>query len=346
MLPPTSYPQTGITWPERFTAAARVVIRWTFYTLATLWAAGAVYVDGPLGMKTGNSWLAAGWLATAIACLVLIRSPWRRFLAWSVLVLIVLVPWLGKSPSNDREWKPEWAATGWVDFNRGELTFHNFRNFDYGVDGSVTENWETRKVHLRNLKGMDYFHDAFGGDLIAHPILSFDFGPDGRIALSVETRREVGEDYSEVGGLYKMFELQYLWGDERDFIRVRTNMRDEPVYLYRTALTPEQTLFVLLDSIRETNWLREQPRFYNVINANCTTSLLAQTLEFRNAPFDIRMIANGRLDELIYEKGGFRGAGLPFAEMRQRVLINPAALLAHEDREFSARIREGRPGFD
>jgi hypothetical protein len=293
-------------------------------------------------MRTGNGWLAAGWLAAAIACLVLLRTPWKRFLVWFALFLAVLVPWLGKGPSNDRDWKPQWAETGWVDLKGGELTFHNFRNFDYGVDGSVTEHWEARKVHLRNLKGMDYFHVPFGGDLIAHPILSFDFGPDGRVALSVETRREVNEDYSEIGGFFKMFELHYLWGDERDLIRVRTNVLNEPVYLYRTALTPEETLFVLLDSVRETNWLKEQPRFYNVVNANCTTSLLAQTLEFRNAPFDVRMIANGRLDELIYEKGGFPGEDLPFAEIRERAFVNPAAQAAHDDREFATRIREGR----
>jgi hypothetical protein len=305
-----------------------------------------VYVDGPLGMKTGNAWLAVGWLTAAIACLLLIRAPWKRFLVWFALFLAVLAPWLGKSLSNDRSWKPEWAETGWVDLNRGELTFHNFRNFDYDVRGSVTEHWETRKVHLRNLAGMDYFHDAFGGDLIAHPILSFDFGPDGRITVSVETRREVGESYSEIGGLYKMFELQYLWGDERDFIRVRTNVRDEPLYLYRTRLTPEQTLFVLLDSIRETNLLREQPRFYNVITANCTTSLLSQTLELREAPFDIHMLANGSFDELIHEKGGFYGDELPFPQMRERTYINQAASAAHDDPDFSMRIREGRPGFD
>jgi hypothetical protein len=333
-------------WPQRFKAAALALVRWTFYTLATLWAAGAVYVDGPLGMTTGNAWLAAAWAAAAIASLALLRAPSKRFLVWFALFLVVLVPWLTKSPSNDRDWRPDWAQTGWVDFSRGELTFHNFRNFDYGVDGGVTERWETRKVLLRNLKGMDYFHVAFGGGLIAHPILSFDFGPDGRIALSVETRREAGEDYSEIGGFFKMFELQYLWGDERDFIRVRTNVLNEPVYLYRTALSPEETLFVLLDSIRETNRLKEQPRFYNVITANCTTSLQAQTLEFRNTPFDLRMLANGRLDELIYEMGGFGGDGLPFAEMRQRVFVNPTAQAAHDDPEFSARIRDGRPGFE
>jgi hypothetical protein len=199
MLSPTSHAQGHIAWPKRFARAARAVIRWTFYALAALWTAGAVYVDGPLGMNAGNAWLAVGWLAAATGCLALIRAPWKRCLVWLALELTVLVPWLGKSPSNDRVRKREQAETGWVNLQRGELSFHNFRNFDYGLDGSVTENWETRRVHLRNLKGVDYFHVAFGGDLIAHPILSFDFEPDGRIALSVETRREVSEEYSEIG---------------------------------------------------------------------------------------------------------------------------------------------------
>jgi hypothetical protein len=333
-------------WLDRTLAGVRSTALWLFYVFATLWGAGAVYVDAPLGMHSGNAGLAAGWLLIAIGFLLFLRNSRIRFLLWFAWLLVILLPWLGKEPSDDREWKPEWAKTGWVDLRGAELTFHNFRNFDYAPDGSVTERWETRTVNLRNLRGVDYFHDAFGGDLIAHPILSFDFGPDGHVALSVETRRELGEDYSEIGGLYKMFELQYLWGDERDFIRVRTNVRHEPVYLYRTRFTPEQTLFVLLDSVRETNRLRERPRFYNVISANCTTSLQAQTLEFRETPFDIRMLANGRLDELIYEMGGFRGDELPFAEMRKRAFINHDAEAAHTDPAFSDRIRDGRPGFE
>ena len=131
-----------------------------------MWAAGAVYVDGPLGMDDGNIWLAAPWLAVAVACLALIRTAWKKYLVWLVWFLVVLVPWSAKSPSNERPWKPEWAKTAWVEFADGALKFHNFRNFDYRADGSVVESWETRTVGIRNLRGMDYFHDAFGGDLI------------------------------------------------------------------------------------------------------------------------------------------------------------------------------------
>lgn len=322
------------------------VARWLVFLVFSLWTAGAVYVDGPLG-TSGNTLLALGWLAVAIACLLLLRrTPWKRNLAWFACLLVVIVPWAAKTPSNDRDWSPEWARTAWIELDQGALRFHNLRNFDYGADGEVSERWETRTVNLANLRGMDYFHVAFGGDFIAHPILSFDFGPDGRIALSVETRREVGESFSEIGGFYKMFELQYLWGDERDFIRVRTNLRNEPVYLYRTDLTPEDTLFVLFDSIRASNMLKERPRFYNVIDTNCTTSLLSQTMEFREAPFDFRMLANGRFDELIHEGGGFLGGDIPFEKMRQHAFINPDAQAAHSDPDFAARIRENRPGFE
>ena len=331
---------------ERTMIRVQDVLGWVGYLFGTLWATGAIYYDGPFGKDDGNTWLALGWALIALACLVLIRTRWTRAFAWLACFLVVLIPWLRLEPSNDREWRAEWAETPWVELNGAVLTFHNLRNFDYGADGTVTERWESRSYQLSELRGVDYLQDNFGGDLIAHPMLSFDFGPDGRLVLSVETRREVGESFSEFGGLYKMFDLQYLWGDERDFVRVRTNIHKEPVHLYRTRLTPEQTLYMLLDSVRETNLLRDQPRFYNVLTANCTTSLLAQTLELRETPFDIRMLANGRLDELIFEKDGFVSDDLSFPEMRERVLINEAAMAAHDAPDFSKRIRAGRPGFD
>jgi hypothetical protein len=37
--------------------------------------------------------------------------------------------------------------------------------------------------------------------------------------------------------------------------------------------------------------------------------------------------------------------GLSLLDLKQRVHINAAARLADKDPDFSARIREGRPGF-
>lgn len=315
--------------------------------LASLWAYGAICFDGPVGRGSGNTALAILW---AVGTAVLVwrgRGAGRRLLTWCAGLAVVVLPWMLLIPaSNDREWKAEWAETGWCEIEGDVYTFHNFRNFDYGRDGAVTENWETRTVRLSNLRGVDYFHDAFGGDKWAHPMLSYDFGPDGHVLVSIETRREVGEAYSEIGGLYKMFELQYLFGDERDFVRVRTNIRDEPVYLYRMDFPMEQVRGTFLDSVRTLNELKDQPQWYNVITHNCTTSYRVQTPTERQEQLDIRLLINGKLDELVYERGRLVTEGLSFAELRGKALINEAAQAAHDAPDFSERIREGRPGFE
>jgi hypothetical protein len=57
------------------------------------------------------------------------------------------------------------------------------------------------------------------------------------------------------------------------------------------------------------------------------------------------MLANGRLDELLYEQNICQTNGLSFTKMKKRLLKNDIIQSAHEDPAFSKRIREGRPGF-
>jgi hypothetical protein len=68
-------------------------------------------------------------------------------------------------------------------------------------------------------------------------------------------------------------------------------------------------------------------------------------LKAERMPWDWRILLNGKADELIYERRAIDTAGLPFAEPKQRALINPAAQAANDAPDFSRRIREGRPGF-
>ncbi len=316
-----------------------------FCLVCTVWAYGAIYFDGPMARGPGNKSLAIAWVVMMTVSMLFTRGVRGRSLAWMVCFACVLLPWLVIRPSNERDWQQDWRKTGWADSDGDTVMFHNFRNFDYAPGGEVTERWETRTVDLSNLRALDVFLDKFGGDLIAHPIASFDFGPDGFVALSVETRREKGESYSEFGGLYKMFELQYVFGDERDLVRVRTNVRKEPVYLYRVKIPPERLHQRFHDCVKVLNELHDRPRFYNVLTANCTTSLRAQTPKGRRMPFDSRMLANGKLDELAYEWGSIETGGLPFPKLQEQARINELAQVAHADPAFSTRIREGRAGF-
>jgi len=58
------------------------------------------------------------------------------------------------------------------------------------------------------------------------------------------------------------------------------------------------------------------------------------------SPFDWRILLNGRLDELLYERQAFQ-SDLPFAELKSRAHINDAARAAGDDPAFSRRIRVG-----
>jgi hypothetical protein len=62
-------------------------------------------------------------------------------------------------------------------------------------------------------------------------------------------------------------------------------------------------------------------------------------------PLDWRILLNGKMDEMMYERGGIVTGGLALPELVQRAHINAAARAADKDPEFSRRIREGRPGF-
>jgi hypothetical protein len=59
-------------------------------------------------------------------------------------------------------------------------------------------------------------------------------------------------------------------------------------------------------------------------------------------PFDWRILANGYLDEMGYERGQIN-TSLPFAELRRRSDITARARAAGDRGDFSNFIREGLP---
>lgn len=181
---------------------------------------------------------------------------------------------------------------------------------------------------------------------MAHPILSFQFKDAPPLAVSIETRKERGEEYSALGGLYRRFELAYVVADERDVIRVRSNYREgEDVYLYRTTMPEDEVRERFLEYIRSMNDLHDHPRWYNALTANCTTSIRSQRSIAARSPWDLRILLNGRIDEMFYQRGLLVSEGLPFGELKKRARINEVAREADRDPDFSQRIRAGRPGF-
>jgi hypothetical protein len=95
--------------------------------------------------------------------------------------------------------------------------------------------------------------------------------------------------------------------------------------------------------LREINSLRDHPRFYNTLTTNCTTSIwLNARVNPGHAPFSWKILLSGYLPEYLYEHGRLDRTQ-PFAELQRRSLINPAAVAADREPDFSRRIRAGLP---
>jgi hypothetical protein len=179
---------------------------------------------------------------------------------------------------------------------------------------------------------------------IAHTIVSWDFDDGQHLAISIETRKEVGEAYSAVLGFFRQFELYYVVSDERDVVGIRTNHRGEDAYLYRLRTPVETARSVLLDYIEEINRIAETPEWYNAATHNCTTAIRQHVQHVSAArPWDWRILLNGRIDQLGYERGSI-DTSLPFEELRRKSDVTERAKAAGNSADFSQKIREGLPG--
>jgi len=309
----------------------------------TAWGAAALWIDGPASRPLAAA-LAVGFAVSMLALPLRVRSFWRGLLAAALIFAGVLVWWNSIEPRNDRAWLPDVAELPRARIDGDRVTISNVRNFHYRSENDYDAHWEERSYDLSQLRGVDIFLSYWGSPWIAHTIASWEFADGRHLAISIETRKEHGEAYSAVLGFFRQFELYYVIADERDVIGVRANHRGEDVYLYRMRTPVPTARAVLLDYLEEVNRLVEHPRWYNAFSHNCTTTIRhhAQHVAAGN-PFDWRILVNGKIDELGYERHQV-DTSLPLEELRRRSNITEKARAAAGAADFSARIREGLPG--
>ena len=308
-----------------------------------LWATSVLYFD----VRIAWLWIPCVvlYLLAVVAVLIFFRTFWKRVLTALGCSCIVMLWWLTLKPSNDENWQADVSRTAHAEVQGNLVTIHNLRNCDYRAEFDYTCQWETKQVNLDDIRGLDLFLDYWGSPWIAHTILSFDFGNGVHIPFSIEARKQVGQSYSAIRGFFRQFTLISVISTERDVVRLRTNYRkDEDLYLYHTTATVPFARELFLDYVGLANDLHDRPRWYNALTDNCTTQIFAlKTMQ--SQPFKLAVLLNGKGDEMEYKQGNLATGGLPFYELKVRAYINPTAKEADEDPDFSARIREHRPGF-
>jgi hypothetical protein len=307
-----------------------------------LWGASALWIDGPASRPLAGL-LGAAFLAAAFVPLARVR-PFLRACLWSLVPGACLTGWWLSIPArNDRDWQPDVARTATAEWQGSAVTVRGVRDFDYRTETDFTERWETRRYDLDRIEGLDLFVSYWGPTLYAHTILSWSFDEGPPLAVSIEARKEKGESYSAVLGFFRQFELIYILADERDVVRLRTSYRGERVFLYRLA-TPRAGARALLEQyLREANALAAYPAWYNAFTENCTTAIWRNVRALSpDNPFDWRLLANGHLDRMLYERG-LVDTSLPFAELRARSDVTERAKACGGGADFSRCLREGLP---
>jgi hypothetical protein len=328
-------------WLRKLLGWLRAGIGFLCKALLTVWATLAIYY----------STLPWAWLRVVLAIAFATFGIWALWLtrrsrmqwAFAGLFLVVLAWFLSIRPSQDRPWRPEVAVMprAIVEGDRVRLT--SFRNFDYRSRDDFTVRYEEREVSLLHLTGVDFFLSYWKVGPVGHTFVSFGFDNAPPVCISIEARPEVYEGFAPIASLFQQFELIYVVGDERDLVRVRTNYRDEEVYLYRIRMSPELARRLFLVYLGRINELADQPEFYRLLSNNCTVNIVRSANAVgRDGQFDIRYLLNGLVDRYLYEVGAV-DTTLPFEELRRRSRINEAARSAENAPDFSERIRASLP---
>lgn len=256
-------------------------------------------------------------------------------------IAVVLFTGCRITPSNTRDWAPQYSQLATAEFRGNLVTIHNVRNCDYRTEDDFDVHYNDRTYDLTALDSVDYVLVPFADmPSVAHTFLSFGFQGQDYVSVSVEVRHLRGEKYTPVRDLFNQSEICYVVGDERDLVRLRSNFRKDDVYLYRAKTTPAQSQALFVDMLQRANTLAQKPEFYNTITNNCTTNIVTHVNHVvpNKIPYGYQVLFPGLSDRLAFDLGLIKADG-SFERTRAEARINRLAYIYRDSPDFSQRIR-------
>jgi len=252
------------------------------------------------------------------------KVPWYVIAMEIVIILIFLsIP-----PSNDREWARDVERIPIIKFhkNKDSVLIKNIRSFKYKTANFFEPNYIDAEYNLNTLNSAYYILSYWNGNkAIAHSMLSFGFADGRYLCVSVETRREKNEPQTGLRGLYNQYELIYIFAEEKDTLLLRSNFRDEEVYLFPLKPKKQENIKkVFRELLSRAHKLEKTPEFYNTLKENCFLSLFKDIKKVTGEPsgLDYRLILNGFSDKMGFERGWFKTNGLTFEVFKDLHHIN------------------------
>ncbi len=249
----------------------------------------------------------------------------------------IIVIWLAtllQQPTHDRQWAKDQQVLTTIAIDNEDVTIKNFRNNVYRSESDYDVHRTDFQFKLSDLSKVWFIVQRFSpAEGLAHVFLSFEIESEDNqkqhFAVSVEIRREENEFFSPTQGLYREYELNYIFGDERDLIGVRTVMRpDDRLFMYPVNATPQQVQKLFRSMADRTNQIQDRPEFYHTLLNNCMNGILRHTSELTPEEicwFDSRIVMPGYSDRIAFEEGIIGTAGQSFENLKKASRIDQRA---------------------
>jgi len=246
-------------------------------------------------------------------------------------------------PSNDRKWSQNHAVLQTATFNGNIVTVHNIRYSRYESAEVYTTQYYDATFNLDDIRTIDLVMVPFQGlDRLAHVESSFGFADGRHIGMSIEARYEEGEKYDPAAAGLRQFELIYVFADERDMIRLATDVNKNDVFIYRLNFEPHEVRTMFVDALQRANKLAAQPEFYHPITNSCVTNLIDHINKGRPraVPREYRTLIPGLLDSYMYDLKLVTTPAKTFKEAKDLAKVNWLVERYGDLEYFSAGIRQ------
>ena len=230
---------------------------------------------------------------------------------FGILLIVFIAGWYmlvgTKSPQSDLVWDDAASRTVSTVTDGDILTLYDVRDWTYASGTILSKEWvEETTLNVDELIGVWFLLEPFSEwQAVGHTYLTLEFKDGNNISFSVEARREADEGYSAIKGTFRNYELSYTWGTERDLLTRRLLYLQHPLRMYPLKLEPEVQKQLLLSLAEQTNTLKEKPRFYNTLTANCTSILAKEvnTAYPNSIPYHISWNLPGYSDTFLMKEG-------------------------------------------
>ena len=261
-----------------------------------------------------------------------------------IVITWVIIRHLRLRPSNDRSWVNDNNKLAKAEFEGNQVTIRNVRDFRWRTTRDFDENWIDMKFELNKLSKIWFVLEYFDPKRkqMAHTIMVFESEDGKRIACSIEVRREKGERYHPLKGLFRQYELIYVWATESDVIGVRSRCRRKSVtHLFEAiVLGPGNERRMFESYLNRTNKLRTSPEWYNTITNTCSTNIVRHVNEVYpgRVPRTVAILLPG-ISPRILKKNNLVKMGTSIDESMENSKIDEKAINWGGEYDFGDWIR-------